>query len=198
MAARKSSCVQITPLISYLTVPTGWAHRRKSLIVISLLISAWWLAVLFDATAILAGYSRLVIDFNRPLDDHTSVRVISDSTVIPVNRRLSPMQLDARADAFFRLYHQAITDVIVARQYGTRCPAVISVHSYTDAAGLLKDTGSTLVSMISAKASASQMLISWKRSFHWCRRMPKDLTVSRRSSEHERSSPIEQAHTTRF
>ena len=105
MTARKSSCVRITPQISYLKVPTGWAHRRKSLIVISLLISAWWLAVLFDAAAILAGYSRLVIDFNRPLDDHTSVRVISDSTVIPVYRRLSPMQLDARADAFFRLYH---------------------------------------------------------------------------------------------
>ena len=59
------------------------------------------LAVLFDAPAILAAYSRLVIDCNRPLDDHTSVRVISDGTVIPGNRRLSPMQLDARADAFF-------------------------------------------------------------------------------------------------
>ena len=156
------------------------------------------MAVLYDATAILAGYSRLVIDFNRPRDDHTSVRVIGDSTVIPVNRRLSPMQYYARAAAFFRPYHQAITDAIEARQYGTRCTVVISIHSYTDAAGLLKDTGSTLVSMFSAKASASHMLISWKRSLHWCRRMPKDLTVSRRSSEHVRSSPMEQAHTTRF
>ena len=160
MTSRKSSCVRITPQISYLKVSTGWAYRRKSLIVISLLISAWWLAVLFDATAILAGYSRLVIDFNRPLDDHTSVRVIGDSTVIPVNRRLSPMQLDARADAFFRPYHQAITDAIEARQYGTRCTVVISVHCYIDAAGLPKDTGSKLVSVISAKASASHMLIS--------------------------------------
>ena len=168
------------------------------MIVISLSISAWWMAVLFDATAILAGYSRLVIDFNRPRDDHTSVRVIGDSTVIPVNRRLSPMQYYARAAAFFRPYHQAITDAIEARQYGTRCTVVISIHSYTDAAGLIKDTGSTLVSMFSAKASASHVLISWKRSLHWCRRMPKDLTVSRRSSEHVRSSPMEQAHTTRF
>jgi len=56
----------------------------------------------------------------------------------------------------------------------------------------------TLVSVISAKASASHMLISWKRSLHWCRRMPKDLTVSRRSSERVRSSPMEQAHTARF
>ena len=198
MAARKSSCVRITPQISFLKVSTGWAYRRKSLIVISLLISGWWLAVLFDAPAILAGYSRLVIDFDRPLDDHTSVRVISDNTVIPVNRRLSPMQLDARADAFFQPYHQAITDAIEARQNGTRCPVVISFHSYTDAAGLPKDTGSTVVSMISAKASASHMPISSKRSLHWCGRMPNDLTVSRRSRERVKSSPMEQAHTSRF
>ena len=94
------------------------------------------------------------------------MRVIGDSIVIPVNRRFSPMQLDARADAFFRPYHQAITDAIEARQYGTRYNVVISVHCYIDAAGLPKDTGSKLVSVISAKASAYYMLISWKRSLH--------------------------------
>ena len=156
------------------------------------------LELLFDTPAILASYSRLVIDFNRPRDDHTSVRVIGDSTVIPVNRRLSPMQLYARAAAFFRPYHQAITDAIEARQYGTRCTVVISIHSFTDAAGLPKDTGSTVVSMISAKASASHMPISSKGSLHWCGRMPNDLTVSRRSRERVKSSPMEQAHTTRF
>ena len=95
-----------------------------------------------------------MIDFNRPRDDHTSVRVIGDSTMTPVNRRLPPMQLDARANVFFRPYHQAITDAIEARQYGTRCTVVISVHYYIDAAGLPKDTGSKLVSVISAKTSA--------------------------------------------
>ena len=44
------------------------------------------LALLFDTPAILAGYSRLVIDCNRPLDDHTSVRVISDGNMTPGNR----------------------------------------------------------------------------------------------------------------
>ena len=65
------------------------------------------------------------------------------------------MQLDARADVFFRPYHQAITDAIEARQYGTRCTVVISVHCYINAAGLPKDTGSKLVSVISAKAAAA-------------------------------------------
>ena len=89
------------------------------------------LAECFDAPAVLAGYSRLVIDCNRPLDDHTSVRVISDGTVIPGNRRLSSRELDARADAFFWPYHRAIADAIASRREDGQCPAVLSVHSYT-------------------------------------------------------------------
>lgn len=89
------------------------------------------LAKVFDAPAILAGYSRLVIDCNRPLDDHTSVRVISDGTVIPGNRRLSTAELDARASAIFLPYQQAIADTVAARTENGQCPIVISVHSYT-------------------------------------------------------------------
>ena len=89
------------------------------------------LAQTFDAPAILASYSRLVIDFNRPLDDHTSVRVISDGTVIPGNRRLTSNELDARANAFFWPYHRAIAAAIAERRDGKRCPVVLSIHSYT-------------------------------------------------------------------
>lgn len=89
------------------------------------------LAQRFDAPAILAGYSRLVIDYNRPLDDHTSVRVISDGTVIPGNRRLSPGDLDARANAFFWPYHRAIARAVSERREGERCPVLLSIHSYT-------------------------------------------------------------------
>ena len=89
------------------------------------------LAQTFDAPAILAGYSRLVIDYNRPLDDHTSVRVISDGTVIPGNRRLTSNELDARANAFFWPYHGAIAAAIAERRDGKRCPVVLSIHSYT-------------------------------------------------------------------
>jgi predicted N-formylglutamate amidohydrolase len=89
------------------------------------------LAQAFDAPAVLAGYSRLVIDYNRPLDDHTSVRVISDGTVIPGNRRLTSAELDARANAFFWPYHRAIAGAIAERRDGERCPVVLSIHSYT-------------------------------------------------------------------
>jgi predicted N-formylglutamate amidohydrolase len=89
------------------------------------------LAQAFDAPAILAGYSRLVIDYNRPLDDHTSVPVISDGTVIPGNRRLTSAEQDARANAFFWPYHRATATAIAGRRDGERCPVVLSIHSYT-------------------------------------------------------------------
>src|SRR3954447_13335636 len=48
------------------------------------------LSVRFDAAAVLSGYSRLVIDLNRAPGDPTSIPVISDGTVVPGNRGLSP------------------------------------------------------------------------------------------------------------
>ena len=42
-----------------------------------------------DAPAVLSSYSRLVIDLNRPPDDLTSIREISDGVLVPGNRNLS-------------------------------------------------------------------------------------------------------------
>ncbi len=79
--------------------------------------------------AVLAGYSRLVIDLNRPLDDLTSIRAISDGVVIPGNRRLTEGETEARVAEIFRPYHAAVAATL------TECtvpvPAVISVHSFT-------------------------------------------------------------------
>ena len=46
------------------------------------------LAAHFDAPAVLAGYSRLVIDCNRRLEDEQSILSLSDGTPIPGNRDL--------------------------------------------------------------------------------------------------------------
>ena len=45
------------------------------------------LANLLDAPAVLAGYSRLVIDCNRQLEDPTSIAQESDDVAVPGNRR---------------------------------------------------------------------------------------------------------------
>lgn len=79
--------------------------------------------------AVLAGYSRLVIDLNRPLDDLTSIREISDGVVIPGNRRLTAGDIEARAAEIFRPYHEAVTAALATCPIAV--PAVISIHSFT-------------------------------------------------------------------
>lgn len=87
------------------------------------------LAQELGAPAVLAHYSRLVIDLNRPLDDLTSIREISDGVVIPGNRRLAPSDIEARVTEVFRPYHDAVESVLAARP--VPAPAVVSVHSFT-------------------------------------------------------------------
>ena len=87
------------------------------------------LAARLGAPALLAGYSRLVIDLNRPLDDLTSIREISDGVVIPGNRRLSPADIEARVDAIYQPYHEAVAAAVAARPGAS----LLSVHSFTPA-----------------------------------------------------------------
>jgi predicted N-formylglutamate amidohydrolase len=89
------------------------------------------LAVLLDARAVLSGYSRLVIDCNRPLDDPTSIAGESDGIEVPGNFGLSPADRAARADACFHPYHTAIDGELAGFTAGGVVPAVISVHSFT-------------------------------------------------------------------
>lgn len=89
------------------------------------------LAERFDASAVLAMYSRLVIDCNRDPDDITSIREISDHWVIPGNRRLVPDAARARRKAVFDPYHAAIRARLAAAKADGRTPAVIAVHTFT-------------------------------------------------------------------
>ena len=90
------------------------------------------LAERLDAPAILAGYSRLVIDLNRDPDDFTAIREISDGVVVPGNGALDAAARAARVETLLRPYHAAVEDAIAAKRKGVGYPAVISVHSCTD------------------------------------------------------------------
>lgn len=85
-----------------------------------------------DMPAVIGGYSRLVIDLNRPEDDFTSVREIYDGAVIPGNRRLTAEARSARVAEIFRPYHAAARETISRKAGQLPVPAVISVHSCTD------------------------------------------------------------------
>jgi predicted N-formylglutamate amidohydrolase len=89
------------------------------------------LARRLDAPAILAGYSRLVIDCNRDLDDPTSMPAVSDGLPVPGNQDLSSAAKAQRVEALFKPYHAAIEAALDG--FGQRGvhPAVLSIHSFT-------------------------------------------------------------------
>ena len=90
------------------------------------------LAALLDVPGAIAGYSRLVIDINRPSDDFTSVREIYDGAVIPGNRRLTEAEMRQRQDELFWAYHNALGGLLADKKAMFGYPAMISVHTCTD------------------------------------------------------------------
>lgn len=88
------------------------------------------LAARLELTSVLAGYSRLVVDCNRHLEDPSSIVTVSDGQPIPGNRDLTPAQRDARVRGCFLPYHRAVDEALeeLAR---AGVPALIAVHSFT-------------------------------------------------------------------
>jgi predicted N-formylglutamate amidohydrolase len=84
-----------------------------------------------DAPGVLAGYSRLVVDCNRDLDDPTSMPAVSDGVPVPGNRNLSSAARTRRIDALFRPYHRAIEAALDGFAQRGVHPAVLSIHSFT-------------------------------------------------------------------
>lgn len=87
------------------------------------------LAGKMDAPALLANYSRLVIDCNRHLDDPTSIAQVSDDTFIPGNQHLKEEDKALRAREIFEPYHQELGRKIEERL--SVQPAILSLHSFT-------------------------------------------------------------------
>lgn len=89
------------------------------------------LSAAFEAPAVLALYSRLLIDLNREPLDPTLVMQISDGAVIPGNRNVDSAERDYRLTHFFEPYHSAITAEIDRALAAKRVPLLVSVHSFT-------------------------------------------------------------------
>ena len=89
------------------------------------------LAKALGVTAVIAQYSRLVVDCNRELMDPGAFLEYGDGIIVPGNRNLSQADKDARADAIYWPYHRAIDEQIERlRALGPK-PAFISIHSFT-------------------------------------------------------------------
>lgn len=89
------------------------------------------LAERFGADAVLANYSRLVIDLNRRPRDFTVIPPISDGILVPGNLGLTQAARDARGEALHAPYHAAIEDLIARRSASGVSPAFFGIHSFT-------------------------------------------------------------------
>ena len=91
------------------------------------------LATMLGAPAVLSRFSRLLIDPNRGLDDPTLIMQLSDGLMVPGNVGLSAEQVEDRLDRFYRPYHAAIERAVDAGIAAGKPPAILSIHSFTQA-----------------------------------------------------------------
>ncbi|MER8434948.1 N-formylglutamate amidohydrolase [Mesorhizobium caraganae] len=92
------------------------------------------LAAALDVPAVIANYSRLLIDPNRGEDDPTLIRQLYDGTVVPGNYPMASEERERRLDGFYRPYHDAVGAMIASvAQASGKAPFIFSVHSFTPA-----------------------------------------------------------------
>lgn len=88
-----------------------------------------------DATLVASGYSRLVMDMNRPPHRPDLFPVLSEHTRIPGNEHLDEAAKAARRGALFAPYHDTITRLLDARAARAQPTVLVSVHSFTPVYG---------------------------------------------------------------
>jgi predicted N-formylglutamate amidohydrolase len=85
----------------------------------------------FDAPAVLAGYSRLVVDLNRQLHDASAFIKVSDGIAIPGNIEMGERERAERIESFFDPYHGAVSAELARFTARGRVPALLSIHTCT-------------------------------------------------------------------
>jgi predicted N-formylglutamate amidohydrolase len=89
------------------------------------------LAHALEAPAVLAGYSRLVVDCNRAPGDAEAFRIESDGWAIPGNQQLSDDERRVRLASFFDPYHEAVAAMLAGFRSRGVVPLLIAVHSFS-------------------------------------------------------------------
>lgn len=89
------------------------------------------LCTAYGATAILARWSRLLVDLNRGADDPTLIMKLSDGRLIPGNRDIDDAETQRRLVQFHRPYHDAAAQEIARAIVQGAVPTLIAMHSFT-------------------------------------------------------------------
>lgn len=90
-----------------------------------------YLSRALDMPAVVAEYSRLVIDLNRAPAHIECIPEVSDHITIPANKSLSKKQRDQRLKEVYWPYQKTIGTVVDRFVKKKKVPFILSVHSYT-------------------------------------------------------------------
>lgn len=94
------------------------------------------IAAHLSVPAVMARFSRLLIDPNRGEDDPTLVRQIYDGSVIRANYPLTAQEREKRLTNYFRPYRQAVRDAAAACDAASHGSALlVAIHSFTPVMG---------------------------------------------------------------
>lgn len=85
----------------------------------------------FEASGVIASYSRLVVDLNRGLHHASAFPELSDGVLVPANLGLGAADREARAASLYRPYHAAVRALIGARTTAAVAPVFVAIHSFT-------------------------------------------------------------------
>ena len=142
------------------------------------------LAARLGATAVLGGYSRLVLDCNRELTDLSAFLEFGDGVAIPGNVGISDAEKAARAQALFWPYHHAIENEVRRLATTGKKPLMLAIHSFTPVLdgvsrrwqiGVLWDVDSRVSSMLLSRLRQAGYEVGDNQPYSG--RAPQDFTI---------------------
>jgi predicted N-formylglutamate amidohydrolase len=148
------------------------------------------LAASLGVTAVVARYSRLVVDLNRQLMDTGAFLEYGDGILISGNRNLRQEDKDSRADALYWPYHQAVDEQVQRLRNAGPPPAFISVHSFTPVLngqsrpwqmGILWDKDTQLRDIFMEEFSAAGYTVGDNEPYSG--KAPQDFTIDHHAEE---------------
>jgi len=110
------------------------------------------------APLICAGYSRLLIDLNRPLTAPDSIPSVSDGWRVPANVAPSAEDVAARRQCLFHAFHAELASFLDTALARGKRPRVVAIHSFTPVMGGVARPWEIGVLYQDAEAYARQMM----------------------------------------
>jgi len=141
-------------------------------------------------TAVLAQYSRLVMDCNRQLMDPSAFLQFGDGILVPGNRNLHPSDKELRAKTLYWPYHEAVDRQVQRLRAAGPLPAFIAIHSFTPVMngesrrwemGVLWDTDTRLRDIFLEDFTAAGYCVGDNQPYSG--KAPQDFTIDHHAEE---------------